>query len=401
MYFETIHNLSDFEEVHCPEEGYSSCWETETEFDSELGHLIFHNVTGDSASVICIDEAMDLLALREQQEQQMEHTRRQESADGAEFAELTPGGFEEFSLDQQLEQHSDTKRSGGASRHSHHSGSDGTYDGPQQTPIHTTHIVAESEDQPEEHIYETLDNCQEHYEMYVSKGSDGSGNLMVKPSSHVSVESDKSSGAKRTGNSKSSSFRAIFGKSRSMSQSTEHVSSSEKRKDSKRQGSFERRERGAQVAPKQYPPPIRGYAMPTSPAKRSASDKKVATSPTGTSSTHDSVAPSLVIKHKGKTYLIPVIEKKREGKAKQQSSKRVHNVLYTTSQPSMPRSASTAFASSNAGSRRHASPPQAELCDGTASSRKRKGHQQSNISIAQTMKQSSASSNKVTHYGML
>jgi len=237
--------------------------------------------------------------------------------------------------------------------------------------------------------------------MYVSKGSDGSGNLMAKPSSHVSVESDKSSGAKRAGNSKSSSFRAIFGKSRSMSQSTEHVSSSEKRKDSKRQGSFERRERGAQVAPKQYPPPIRGYAMPTSPAKRSASDKKVATSPTATSSTHDSVAPSLVIKHKGKTYLIPVIEKKREGKAKQQSSKRVHNVLYTTSQPSMPRSASTAFASSNAGSRRHASPPQADLCDGTSSSRKRKGQQQSNSSIAQTMKQSSAASNKVTHYGML
>ena len=423
MYFETIHDLSEFEEVHCPEDGYSSCWETETEFDSELGNFIFHNVTGDSASVICIDEAMDLLALREQQQQmkqQMEEARRKgENVDG-DLKKLGPGDLEEYTFDQQLDQQSDTKRSGGASRHSHHSGSDGTYDGPQQAPIHTTHIVAScpAEQESPQHIYETLDACQDHhFQVYISKGTVDSQHSAEKVQGHASDnESDKTSVERKAGPLKSSSFKSLFCKSRTSAQSLEQATALTKKEKMrlKKKNSLDSHERGAQVAPKQYPAPIKGYGAekPTLslPSKRASQEKINSSSPTGTNSSHNSVAPSLIIKHKGKTYVIPVIEKKKEGKSKQpstSSSKRPHNVLYTMASPShpssLPVSVSTAFANgATPAPKRHNSPSQAaENCDGASTSRRRKMHQQNSGSIAPSSKHSAAASNKVTHYGML
>jgi len=67
MYFETIHNLPRFDDMRQDEDGYTSYWETDTEVDSDLGNFIFNNVSGDSASVICIDDAVDIVSIRERQ----------------------------------------------------------------------------------------------------------------------------------------------------------------------------------------------------------------------------------------------------------------------------------------------------------------------------------------------
>ena len=440
MYFETIHDLSEFEDVHGPaEDGYSSYWETETEFESELGNFIFNNVTGDSASVICIDEAMDLLAMREQQQQmqmEMEEARRKPTSETVDdLAKLGPGDLEEYTFNQPA----DDKRSGGASRHSHHSGSDGTYDGPQPAPIHTTHIVAtplpDEPDSKEDHIYETLDACQDHhFQVYISKGSTESQPYSAATfvagkattAGHASDnDSDKSASRKNGTAVKSSSFKSVFGKSRHQSLEQATALPRKEKQNLKKKPSLDSHERGAQVAPKSYPGPIKGYGTdkpaPSSPCKRSSQEKMNSSSPTGTSSSQNSVPPSLIIKHKGKTYIIPVVEKKREAKGKQGScSKRVHNVLCTTAQctpppppppmathPSLPQAAVAApfVCQLTAG------PPVAPKRLPTASqaptehhdgARRRKASQPNNASIAPSSKHSAAAaSNRVTHYGML
>ena len=437
MYFETIHDLSDFEEVRGPtEDGYSSCWETETEFDSELGNFIFHNVTGDSASVICIDEAMDLLAMRDQQQQQMqmqmEETRRKvmnENAVGDDLTKLGPGDLEEYTFDRE----GDDKRGGGASRHSHHSGSDGTYDGPQQATIHATHIVATPvpPDEPdcEDHIYETLDACQEHqFQVYFSKGAPAPElvqcpvpTVPARPPSHHSSDSGSDKGSRSKNRvKKSSSFKSTFGKSQ-----TPPLGSLEQpaalprrgRPSLRKKTSLDSNERGTQVAPKQYPAPIKGYGAekPPSPSKRSPQNPL--SPPAGINSTaHNS--PSLIIKHKGKTYVIPVVEKKKEVKSKQSSSstKRVHNVLCTTTNAvptsitntPLPPIPVTNPQFVNGYPSAHAPPlPHKRQANQAAAapeyydtSRRRKVLQQTNGSLAPSSKHSAAS-NKVTHYGML
>lgn len=446
MYFETIHDLSEFEEVHGPaEDGYSSYWETETEFESELGNFIFNNVTGDSASVICIDEAMDLLEMREQQQQmqmEMEEARRKATSEnvGDNLAKLGPGDLEEYTFNQPA----DDKRSGGASRHSHHSGSDGTYDGPQPAPIHTTHIVAtplpDEPDSKEDHIYETLDACQDHhFQVYISKGSADSqpystatfvaGKATTTTAGHASDDdSDKSTSRKNGAAPKSSSFKGVFGKSRHQSLEQATALPKKEKQSLRKKSSLDSHERGAQVAPKQYPGPIKGYGTekpaPSSPCKRSSQEKINSFSPTGTSSSQNSVPPSLIIKHKGKTYVIPVVERKKEAKSKQgssSSSKRVHNVLCTSAQCSLPppppppmtthpalpqaaASASFACCQSMTGPpvppKKLATVSQAGT-DHFDGSRRRKASQPNNTSTTPSSKHSVAASNKVTHYGML
>lgn len=412
MYFETIHDLSEFEEVCGPEDGYSSCWETETEFDSELGNFIFHNVTGDSASVICIDEAMDLLAMREQQQQmkqQLEESRRKGLGDniGGDLTKLGPGELEEYTFDQQ----SDGKRSEGASRHSHHSGSDGTYDGlQQQAPIHAAHLVTSPPESPE-HIYETLDACQDHhFQVYVTKGSTDMQHPAGKPPGHGSDnDSDKTFTVRKSSATKSSSFRSAFSKGR-MSQSFDQPTALPKKEKLKKKMSLDSQDRAVQVAPKHSPAPLKGYGVEK---QKRLSQEKMSSSPTNSNTSNNIIPPSLVIKHKGKTYFIPVVEKKKDAKNKQasSSSKRVHNVLCTSVQnhplpsiplPSLPTTVCTPFANGHSAaasgsSKRHASQG-VDHFDGTC--RRKKSQQQCNGNTAPPSKHSAAS-NKVTHYGML
>ena len=409
MYFETIHDLSEFEDISSPEDGYSSCWETETEFDSELNKFVFHNVTGDSASVICLDEAMELLALREQQEQQLK--QQKEMTDGGELTIPGSGHLQEYALDQQPGHLSENKRSSGGSRHSHHSGSDGTYDGPQQAQIHTTHLPLPScatthQVDPDQHIYETLDDYQEHFQVYIgSKESGDSRDLAEKLPGHGSDnDSDKSSLTKRQGPVKALSFKCLFGKNHT-SQTLEQQTALTKRE---RERQLKKNERGTQVAPKDYPLPVKGYSA-EKPFSKQMSHEKVIASPSKTA------VPSLVIKHKGKTYIIPVIDKKKEVKSKHQNSKRLQSVLYASTSahtPAHPQQShtlpksihSTFVTASTTNLKGHTSSVHmTETHDGVTvpNNRRRRSHQQSITSIAQSSKHSIASNKVTQYYGML
>ena len=407
MYFDTIYGLSEFDQVREPEDGYMSHWETETEIDDELGNFIFSNVTGDSASLICIDEAMDLLAIREQQQQLY---------DGG--TELQPDQMLSQD-DNPLERSTDSK----ASRHSHHSGSDGTYEGPTQTS--PTPLQRPSTSQ--EHIYETLDDCRDNYEthmegIYVSKGSDGSRGSTDSTAKPVTRLSDDTDSFYPVKNAFKSPTHRHMSKPRSMSlpQPPEGFYPHHRRKLS--ESEFPRRKKqhcGEKVAPRTLlTSPVRGYPFPPGIPDDYAEYMAVPSTPPSPTKRHSegrkpARGPSLIIKHKGKTFLIPVVDKKMKEKwekAKQAAHER--SKLRGTPAPvyTFPRHAtlntaaisrSNSSACSNGAyqtivpvSRRHASPPKVETCDQTTAHKKR-------VRLPSQSIVSHNAAQQVTHYGVV
>ncbi len=259
MYFDTIHNLEKFDDIS--EDGYTSYWETDTEVDEELGNFLFDNVAGDSASVICIDEAMDLIAMREQQNQR-------ESPIQVDHYTL-PHNPRHFSSEiHMMERSNENKRSTAFrnSRRSHNSGSDGAYDEPPPVPPPRRQISSPPVLSPEEHTYETLDDCQEEYAIYIAKGSDGSrGSGGSADSTAKPVECDDR--FKATNGSSKSPVQG-FSKPRSMStpQPLEGIHIRHRRKLSEpvsTEYSSSRKRRSEKVGPKSsFPPPVRGYQLP-------------------------------------------------------------------------------------------------------------------------------------------
>lgn len=423
MYFETIHDLPEFDEVCIPEEGYSSYWETDTEIDDELGNFIFSNVAGDSASVICIDEAMDLLAIREQQQQLIDGSTELEQ-------QLHQSQEEHF-----LERSTESKRSSSSrqSRRSHHSGSDGTYEGPPPPPLPPrrpgTFTSTVTTNSAQDHVYETLDDCKEDYEaemaIYISKASDGSRestDSTAKPAT-VDDESERSvdKGAQDTSRSPT---KLVKHRSMSHPQPPEGVQFRHRRKLSEGETlSRKKKHHSSEVAPKSnFPPPIKGYNSPLGipqdyaeymalPNLSSSSNRRLSHD-NGRKNSHSSERPpSLIIKHKGKTFIIPVLDKKLKQKlekSKQHSTQMrlrtlppcsslpKHTTLNTLSRSNSACSASV-YQTNNI-SRSHASPPKMEPAE-QASSHKRRGKQ-----TAQPSGQAQGpahASKQVIHYGVV
>ncbi len=425
MYFETIHGLTEFEEASAPpEDGYSSYWETDTEIDGELGNLIFSNVTGDSASVICIDEAMDLLALREQRQHYIDS--------GAEYHQQQLHQIAEHPL----ERSDDSKRSA-TSRHSHHSGSDGTYEGPppQDSPTHQGRPSS-----AQDHIYETLDDYQVDFPgqvegFYGSKASDGSrGSSGSTPKPDARHSDDGLSPSVKCppkslyrGLSKHQSFSTSQPPEGIHLRHRRKLSETEFTKKRKQHCNGDRRDSVASLKP--FPLPAKGYstfprglpseyaeymAVPSSPTKKTPSHQQDGKKPRR--------GPSLIIKHKGKTYLIPVVDKKvkeRWDKSKTSATEE-HNRFRATPVPSVAFStlpkhatlntnASRSTGSANSvyqtavvpvHSRRHSSPPGPRLAlepiEHTTSTpvHKKKCRSSSQSTTPTTPKQ-------VTHYGVV
>ena len=412
MYFETIHSVSDFEDVYSPsEDGYTSYWETDTEVDTELGNFIFSNVTGDSASVICIDEAVDVLALREQQLQ--EQALRQQRA-----AQETSVNHQDEHL---LERSNESKRSSASrqSRRSHHSGSDGMYDEPPPLPPRRISTCTNTTGtNAEDHTYETLDDFQEEYKAqleasYSSKDERGSGSPMSKEGG----DSDHSSGKGRT-----RSPRLNFAKSRSNSiPSTNDTHQRHRRKisDPSNIDYNQKKKRSDKVSPKGvYPPPVKGYAFPSGIPEEYTdymalpSDKRLlgATPPSPDrhaqverrlpenrkSSSKIQRSPSLIIKHKGQTFMIPVVDQKLQQRLEKVKGPPKTSPLYTTvmkpsAQNGLNRTSNDPFNRSNGllhSSRSFASPP-----------KNQESHEHSK-NKAKRLSQPNPSK-QVTHYGVL
>lgn len=299
MYFETIHNVEQFDEVQEEDDAYSTYLESDDDLDDvTLGNLLFAHVSGDSASVLCLEQVSDVLTMRE---------REKKSSIQA--------GRPTVSLDSQGQVNGDEREYAGRAlecRVSHHSGSDGMYDQPEEGAF-----APEDTNTAAEHIYESLDDCGEQYVLYIAKGSDGSGHsgdtlghaggTSAKPSSDVSDRSDCSGGKPK------------LPKQNSLPGSREQGSEDHERR--KSEGDILRRKKRCteksddSVAPK-LPPnrptrvsrgsgePADCAAIPATSVERRNSSKKLG------AQVSQATPQPLVIKHKGKTYLIPVVEAK-------------------------------------------------------------------------------------------
>lgn len=407
MYFETIHGVHHFDDVYTPsEDGYTSYWETDTEVDTDLGNFIFSNVKGDSASVLCIDEAVERIALRDKKE-------RQEQMQRIEASRVSPKGQQQE--EDMLDQSNESKRSLSSrqSRRSHHSGSDGMYDEPPPLPPRRISIGVDT--MAEEHTYETLDDCQDEYRDYLSKDSFGS------PSSKDECDSDHSG---KGANGKTTRLSLKFTKQRSTTTpvTTEgglHYKNRIKYSDpaTNELPTTQKKRRSDRVAPKgMYPPPVKGYSFPagipeeytdyivsptgkrlhstvrlspdrntqvTSPERRCQENQK----------THCKAqrSPSLIIKHKGQTFLIPVVGKKLQQRLEKEKGPPKTPIYATVMKQSTPNTSihrSPSDPQASIRSRCHISPPKTvETTEHIKSKGKR--HMQS------------TAPKQVTHYGML
>ena len=503
MYFDTIHEISEFEEIHIPEEGYSSHWETDTELDDELDNLLFARVTGDSASVICLDEAMDILELREHRKKLLEmqlqqREQQQQISRLSRYQHNTPAEEKSAAMSRgrRVSEGSSRFPVAGAQaegittfhsypdvppplppknyRISHHSGSDGTYDLPDEPPFH-------ERTNSQEHIYETLDDCKPGYDSpgqqeatCVSKGSDGGSNdSSAKPHSSVTLESDKSAGSansvqKMTSHKNHSSYSKLRKSSYPSTSSGQDASQQQHRRkhsDSDCQRKKHQPERTDKVAPRQLPSvPTTAFKFTTLPTSMTHHNISSAAGPAttgnmaaplsssfsssfrGTESkkaaspqSNSSPAP-LIIKHKGKTYLIPVVETKQQrdkgnkrmsrncvsSSALQKQQLHAVGVSLTRSNSAACTVAHTVSAPSNGGSRRHASPPSAGANDhappshhgakrrtkhshnhNSSNSPQSPGHQQSSqsqqqqVQVVQQQQQQGTNPKHVTLYGVL
>ena len=405
MYFETIHDLPEFDDVAVPDDGYTSYWETDTDLDSNFDNLLFSNVTGDSASVICLDEAMDLLALREDKKQHhyLSQGNRGESQDD--------------DIDNPFEQSAESKHSP-ASRNSHHSGSDGTYDGPAQAVADISNIQPNS---VQDHTYETLDDCRDEYQacvdrLYTTKASDGSrgsDTVITKTAGNWSGGSDHSGQGSRVMRSHS---QRLPNKHRSISlpqPPAEMMCLRDHQRKFSDSSHFAhtRRRQAEHVAPKPALPPSRGCALPsgvptnyaeymTAPSLPPTPEKRPSQIRGG--STKKARPPSLVIRHKGQTFVIPVVDDKKaktNTTAKARASQVPEATAKHTVSSALPRPSASVHGSLHPNTapipRRHTSPPKAEACEMSTFLHRRKSRQPSQSSV------SPSQSKQVTHYGVL
>lgn len=430
MYFDTIHNLPSFDEItHHEDTGYTSYWETDTEVDSDFGNFIFNNVAGDSASLICIDDTVDLLALQKRHEEAIASTKPHYKLDQTYTLPTSPSP--ENPLERSLESKQSFHSHSSKRSHQSGSGSDGMYDRTHPPPVPpprraTTTTAIDLED----HTYETLDDCKEDYlvhqeTIYFSKASDdshGSQDSTAKP-----VSNDETDGVHSSSTGKRAEGAGpICGKPRSLSlelpKSPECVTLRQRRKTSE-SASHNRKRRLEKVASKgsNYPPPMKGFPAGVSeeyaeylatsvclPAERRApmctssppvNQRGLTASPERkinvdreSQNLKSKIASPLVIKHKGKTYLVPVVDNKLQKELEKRSKAENPSVTikYRTVNPGSFRSTAANGGNHAHTGRSFASPPKMEPCDHAAPHRRRN-----------SSKSSPKASKQVTHYGVL
>lgn len=476
MYFHTIHDLPSFDDV-IHDGGYTSYYETDTEVDSDLGNFIFNNVGGDSASLICIEEAIDTLALRKRQEEtkQQHHHQHQHyrlEQDHAPNTNTTPtyrlehGHSPTTMPNSPVERHHierkpSLSRSTSSSSSQHYrklryseSNRDTSDVSPPPVPpprrsSSTPSATAEFQD----HTYETLDDCKDdyfdhhhhhhhnhhHHEVYVSKGSDDSHDSTARPV-HDDVDSNHSgsSGKQHTAEGAAVKYKegkTTRGSSFSVIQDLSEAVNYRQRRKMTDPTPLQRKRRSEKVASKNsHPPPMKGfpagvpdgymeYPLPMSPDRRSPMTTCVVPSPPiiATPSARGQIASPerrqqqppeqqqqqqkssqpikkpapLVIKHKGKTFLVPVLDQKLQKELDRRT--KMENPSVSLKQG--PWSSALARSSANSNGRSYASPPKMEPSDQAAPHKKRSSNNVSS-SAAKPPAASQKPSKQVTHYGV-
>ncbi len=432
MYFETIHDLPYFDEVkqhHEDSAGYTSYYETDTELDSDFGNFIFNNVAGDSASLICIDDTVDLLK-RHEDATKVRHQRpppppHYKLDHASSSSPATSPSSEEHPLERSTE--SKHSNSGHSSYRSGQSGFNRTFDAPPPVPPPRRRSSSQSIDL-QDHTYETLDDCKGDYlahqeTIYFSKASDdsrGSQDSTAKPVSNDEGDFTHPGTGKGAEGAPLKSPTSN-GKPRSSSlqlpKSPDCVQYRQRRKMSEPTHA-NRKRRQDKVASKSsnYPSPVKGFPTgvpeeyadylansvcltserrsPTCPLA-SPSQRGITASPERRNSSKKT-AP-LVIKHKGKTYLVPVVDKKLQKELEKRSKLDNPSVMlkHAAFNTAMVSRSSTNAGNFIQGARSFASPPKMDPSDHALPHKKGKGSKVVGSSPQKVPPK------QVTHYGML
>ncbi len=264
-YFDTIHEIPEFDAIKEPDGGYLSCWDTDTDIntDDESNNLLFANIDGDSASVICVDdeEAVRLIKRWKAKEIIRQHK---------------PSPLATTNI---IDQESSTKP-----------GSDGTYE-----------LVDGDEIVPEEHIYESIEDCTNTSEYQIFVGNENTSPLNTP--THVTV-------THRNVLRKSSSPN--FKTKRANSLPTASGSSpkfARKYSDCTEYSRLRRRQSDPQPPPP-LPPPNNGMGVTVSNASEYSQLFRLSgkVSPPMNDNKTTSLPPSMILKHKGKSYILPIAE---------------------------------------------------------------------------------------------
>ena len=336
-----------------------SCWDTDTDIngtDDESNGFLFANVDGDSASVICVDDgqAMELIKRWKAKELKCEPVDKESS----------------------------TKP-----------GSDGTYE------------VVDGEDHevpPEEHIYESIEDCTPEYQMFVGNENTSPINTPT----HVTVTQRRKSLSPVSKTKRSNSLPTSSGSSpkfaRKYSDCTEYTRLRRRQSDT-RTG-----------LPPPLPPP---NTTNNDYAQLFRLSGKVSP-PNDSGDKGHSPPPSMILKHKGKSYVLPIADKGKvnRDKIRRQSSSQTtpkHSVSSSTSSNNLhpitstdiqspqhrypvPRSVSMGFQ----GSTKPQTNPTTTSVDANATPRRKSKH---NSSHSTYISAASLQTNKshVTLYGVL
>lgn len=339
MYFDTIHEIPEFDAVL--EAGYQSHWETDTEIqtDDEYGSFLFSKVDGDSASVICIeeDEAVQLIQRFKLSHQELP----------------------------QVPKVSDVP--------------------PEVTKMEATY--ENMEDEIDEHVYESIDDCREEYQLFLYN-DEGSPSNNVTPVHHTKItHKPKASSSGHTKTKRSNSLP--FSATNRQQESPLHNRYIRKYSDCTEYSKLSKRHHRNSIDKDAVPPPL---PPPNETHNNYATLFGLTDNNKKTSPSHQQV----VLKHKGREYVLPLVE--NNSKPKRTSPKHMNHSTSTNSHLNNYYSTILPPSPSNFQIKR-SSPPRLDSKYDVPNLKKKS--KASTTHSAQSGGSSNASSKRVTLYGVL
>lgn len=270
-----------------------SCWDNETDIEDDSGNFLFANIDGDSASVICLndDEAVELIQRWKAKEVVGNNNKTGKSKISQQESSSKPG-------------------------------SDGTYEIVDGDEVTATN---------DEHIYESIEDCTPEYQLFI--GNDNTS--PVHTPSHVpttALQRQVSRKSAYTSKSKRSNSMPVSNTlspkfTRKYSDCSAEYSRLKRRQNLSMDGSCTNGNNSSRPLPglpPPLPPPNSVYTSVTSSSDYSQLYGRLNGKLSPDKDT--SPPPSMILKHKGKSYVLPITENSGAGKqpnrdkAKRQSS---------------------------------------------------------------------------------
>ena len=353
MYFDTIHEIPEFDAVH--EAGYQSYWETDTDIqtDDEYGSFIFSKVDGDSASVVCIeeDEAIQLI--------------------------------QRFKLSRELPPLPVT-----------------VCDIPPADQPRIEATYENMEDEMDEHVYESIDDCKEEYQLFLCN-DEGSPPNNVTPT-HAKITHRTKPNTSSSSNNKTKRSHSLPYSSSQQYDHISHAKFSRKYSDCTEYSKLPKRHNRSNSLDK---PSYMSHAPPLPPPNESHDYAMLfgITDNKKTSPSHQQ--QQVVLKHKGKEYILPLADNNgtSSNRVRKSSPKHMNHSPSATSHLNNNHYAMLPSSASNYQIRRSPCRTMTEVKYDTPSLKKKGKHQSSaaTTSAAYSTISTNPNSKRVTLYGVL